>query len=421
MRGIGGIGGIEGEDELALDIGVDATQPQKGQPMHLGRTQAEHRSLPVWAFVAMALLVGWLLGTLMSAGPAHPVVAESDRTFALPALAATFPPPHPPVANQEGPVEAVYEQFEPRPVGGEEVVVVMVQAPLRGVAIPAQITVIDQGVATQIDLDRLIAGVSQGVIGQGDQRMLVVDDAVIFMSLDSVMAFDPFEKTEPTKIAQAIYLLPGSGSGRAWAVTSGSQSVLNIDVQDRRVIAEYDMTLVGAPLGSFDGGLVVAPANRTLGKFALWNPRRGIERIWTVDERSSFIDAAGTVLVIRTPQGLASYDTVTGSLNQTDVAISASQQHRAFVSPDGARLAVVERGSVAELPIVRVIDLASGETIDEFTTAFEWQLRWLNPNEIMFMEPLPKAVRVMLRDTTDQSSRSITDLAGPNYWVTIAE
>ena len=240
--------------------------------------------------IAIALFVGWVLGALLNANP------------------------EPRSAEPEQPEEVV-------PPVSDVLTVVMVQAPLRGVAIPADIRVIEDGVSTAIETDQQIAGATQGVIGQGDRRMLVVEDSVVFMAVDSVMIFDPFTKSEPIEVAEAIYLLPGSEPGRAWAVTSRSQSVLDIDVRAQRVRAEYDLTAVGTPLGSYSGGLVVAPQNRTLGAFALWSPARGIEKLWAMHDEAAFIGSGGNVLAVHTPQGLAAYNTVAGKSEDAAAAV----------------------------------------------------------------------------------------------------
>jgi hypothetical protein len=348
--------------------------------------------------VVLALLAGWVLGASLNARPvADPVeaVEEADVELDVPA-----------------------EELATEPAASERVTVVMVQAPLRGVAIPAQLTVIEDGVPTPIVTDRRIAGATQSVIGQADQRLLVVGDSVVFMAVDAVMVFDPATRSEPVEIATAIYLMDGSAPGRVWAVTSGSRSVLDIDVRERSVRAEYDLTGVGLPVGSFAGGLVVVPFNDSLGEFALWSPRRGIERLWDLSDRSTFLDASDNTIVVHTSQGVASYDVVAGSLNQTEVQLEPRARHRSFVSPDGARLAVLERGTIVQLPTVSVIDLQSGEMVDQFETAYEWQLQWASDHEILFVIGTADDVEVMIRDTKTSTSSVVTSLAGPQYWVT---
>jgi len=408
----------EGQQGVTQDIGVGEN------PAVPPRTRPERRQLPVWAAIAMALLVGWVLGTATSRtatnvvepGPVvEPTPAASPRPAASPIPAASPTP-------IEGPVEAVYETVTTDPAKTDPtdlLTVVMVQAPLRGVAIPADIKVIENGIATQIELDRSIAGATQGVVGQGDRRMLVVEDSVVFMAVDAVMIFDPVKKTEPVQVAKAIYLLPGSGPGLAWAVTSGSGSVIEIDVRAQVRRQEYDLNEVGAPLASYNGGLVVAPADRSLGAFALWSPARGVESL-IFEEHVTFVGAAGNVLIVHTPLGLASYDTVTGVLTQTGHDLPPSAQRRSIVSPDGSHVAVAAQGSVTELPVVLIVNTMTGKQVDVFFAAFAWQLQWINQTEILFMLPKVDGVRVMLRDIADGTSLPVTDLVGPNFWVTVA-
>jgi len=402
---------VADDDGWLNDIGVATRVESDRSDRAQGRAR---RSLPAWALVVLSVLIGWLIGTITAArGDSEPATTPPPTAISE----SVMPEPDQPATAATVPIS--------EELGSDLVTVVLVQAPLRGVPIPADITVIDDEGSTGISTGRSITGVAQTVAGQADQRILVVDDLVVFMALDSVMSFDPFEKSEPVELATAIYLMPGSNPGRVWAVTSRSQSVLDIDVRSGTVRAEYDLRTIGRPLGTFQGGLVVAPVDRRLGSFAIWNPRQGIERLLSIDEDAVFLDAAGNNLAIRTAQGLASYNVVTGSLSQTRIEISAGEQHRSFVSPDGARLAVVDRGTVAELPSVRIVDLASGEVIDAFETAFEWQLQWTSPTEVLFTDVRTSAsggltVSVRLRDVTRGQDRSITDLSGPNFWVTVA-
>jgi len=410
------------DDHPSMDIGVTPTHSKTRAAGRSRPLVGDRRKLPPWALATAALLVGWILGSVLSPGQSNRVAEKFEQERAdlerlaelgVEELEAEAPEPAP-------------EQSSQANLGAEDrLTVVIVQAPLRGVAIPAELTVIDeQGVPTPIDVDREVAGATQRVVGQADQRLLVVEESVAFMAVDEVMIFDPKAKSEPEKVAEAIYLMAGSDPGHTWAVTSGSDSVLDIDVRARELRAEYDLTDVGQPVGSFNGGLVVVPVNRRLGDFALWSPRRGVEKLWDLwdqwelNDRATFLDASGNVIVVHTPQGLASYNVVTGSLTQTDRQLETRLQHRAFVSPDGALLAVVQRGSVTELPSVVIIDLATGSEVDRFATAYEWHLQWVSGNEVLFVLGPPADTRVMIRNVEQSESEVIASIDGARYWVT---
>ena len=386
-----------GEDaaDLGADIGLPSARERVPTPARVAR-----RRLPVWAIGLGALGLGWVLGVVLSTSPQS-----------LPET-----PPAQPVAEQTN-----TEPDDARPDGLVDVgltTVVLVQAPLRGVAIPTELVVIDGAGPTAIVSDTEVAGATQQVIGQADQRLLVVDDLVVFMAVNDVMVFDPQGKTEPQKVAEAIYLMPGSASGRVWGVTSGSDTVLDIDIRSEQVLDEFDLSAFGKPVGSFAGGLVLTPANPSFGPFALWSPRRGIEPAPLDAEDLEFLDAAGNIVAVHTAEGIASYDTVTGTTRQTDTVLAPRTRHRTLLSPDGARLAVVERGSVTELPQVTVIDLATGVVIDEFGTSYEWQLQWVSPTDLLFIEGALTDIRVKLRTTTDSTTTPVVPLDGPHYWVT---
>lgn len=271
----------------------------------------------------------------------------------------------------------------------------------------------------QVEFDEQISGLNQGGLGQPDRRMIVVDNHVVFMASDAVMMFDPREPTSPTQVANGIYLLPGSAVGHVWVVGSGSNSVTDLDVARTQTAGTYDMTSVGVPLASVRSGLVVAPTDRSIGSLALWSPRRGVEPI-DIGADGSFIDASGNTIAFSIDGALASYDLLTGVLTQTTRSISASDRHRALISPQGDQLAVVERGSVAELPRVLVLDVRTGAEVDEFTSAFEWQLQWTSDHEMLFVSPASDGVQIKMRDVRAQTETLTAELDSPNYWVTIA-
>lgn len=433
----------ESENDI-FDIGVEGTQ--KVTPLRRSRqtqTSRQRRSLPLWAVVALAVLVGWILGSVMAptSTPDDTVAQPVDQPQALADTTAVEPGPveddplgRDPVdrgnrLTDEGPVEAVYQQTSgsTRPDGGpipglfvDDVTVVIAEPEsVPGALVPATINVFEAGIFTRYAVDKPVAEPTQAVVGHVDHRMLVVEDKVLFIAGESVMLFDLAEKNSPSTLAEASSLLPGSDPGHAWAVSADGMSVVDINVREGLVRAEYDLTNVGMPLASYRGGLVVAPENARLGRFALWSPSRGIDKIWSIDDDATFIDAASNVIVLQTAQGLASYNAVTGALTQTERSVSARQQDRSFVSPDGARLAIVERETVADLPTVVIVDLASGEAIDEFVAASEWQLHWVSNHEMLSVSPHNRPARVVLRDTSEASSTSILELAGPTYWVTV--
>lgn len=275
------------------------------------------------------------------------------------------------------------------------------------------------GIVTPVDVDRQISASSLEGFANGQKRITVVDGLVVFMAQDSVMVLDPVTKEEPVEVATAIYFMTGSDAGRVWAVTSGSNRVLDVDVRAGVVRADYDLAEVGVPVGSFAGGLIVAPTDRSVGKFALWSPRRGVESLGAFASDSVFMDAGGNLLVAHAEDGMVTYNAVTGEVTRTGRQMTRGEQYRAIVSPDGSRVAVVERAPIGELPRVVILDARTGGEIDTFPTAFEWQLQWVSDDEIVYIAARGRAVTVKLRDTSLRQSTSVADLAGPNYWITV--
>gem|GEM_PF-2906598 len=434
---------LGGEADV-FDIGVDADRSTSSRPAQ--RNAGASRPLPRWAFAAFALLVGWLLGSLLSSGTEtaaaeDPAVApipaspSAEQATAVVELADPTPPLNElPLRSGASPTGSFDTSDFTNPdtivspdtdlitnEPEDDAVVVMVNAPLRGVPIPADITVIEGDIATKIDIDQQISGAIEGSLRQTERRMLVVDDAVVFMALDAVMTFDLGDTPQPVQLATAIYLLKGSSPGRAWAVTSGSQSVIDIDLRNRRAQATYALTDVGSPLASFDGGLVIAPTDIAAhGRVALWSPAQGITAIPAIYDDADFIGAAGDTLVFFRRGGLATYNVVTGWNWQTPIDLPASIHRRSLVSPDARSLAVTVQGTVTQLPVVQVIDIETGEQIDWFEAAFAWQLRWVSETELLFLNPANDGVQVMLRDTARGTTRQLTDLVGPNFWVALA-
>ena len=407
----------DADDEFSgFDIGVEQVSPPSA---------SRNRALPTWALIVLALALGWLLGVVTSGAQSSEEIAAEPPTVEPVPTAESSPgvePDRDPVATPSTATgePAAIEPAEPAS-SSERVAVVLLEAPLRGVAIPADLSVIEQGVTTPIAVDLMISGATSSWVGRGARRILVADHHVVFMALDAVMMFDPLNKSEPIEVAtDAIHLLPGPDDASVWLVGSGSRSVRLYSVASGEVSETFDLSDIGAPLASYAGGLVVAPKDASAGTLAVWSPSEGMTSLG-IDADYSFVDAGGNRLVLAGPQGIATHDIVTGELRDTGRFIERTQQHRAIVSPDGRRLAIVERLIITELPMVVVIDTLTGATLDAFETAFEWQLQWVSADELLFALPQGRSVQLNVRDTTTKTSEEVADLSSPNYLVTTVQ
>lgn len=255
------------------------------------------------------------------------------------------------------------------------------------------------------------------------ERSLAVNDTVFLISGGEVFALDTQQGvTKGRGIAPADGLLPGhgAGTGNLWAIDVEPQLVRLIDVASSQVRATYDISVAGLPLASYSGGLVVAPQIDGFGPFALWNPARGIERIWAVDEDAVFVGAAESTIVLQTSQGVASYDTVTGSMFQSDRQLSDAQLASANVSPDGRALAFQGQAAVDDPESIVVVELPSGTVQDEFPTGDVDKMQWVSSTEIVHLGA-DDDLQVQLRDTSSGFDTSITQLDAPIEWMTLVD
>lgn len=392
------------EDE-PVDIGFDsgrADLARANRPVSGG----ERRRLPAWVIALLALGIGWFLGAFFGAtSPSEDAVEPAAVPTATSVQSPAVPTPTPPPVAE--------------PMTAPPTAVLVVQAPLRGIAIPAEVRIIEDGIARSLDVPGEVSASNLDGFGYGQRRILSVAGAAVFMASERVMVL-PDSLETPVEIAEAIYLLPGSHEDRVWAVTAGTRSVLDIDVPAQRVVAEYDLGPIGAPLGSFAGGLVVTPEDRTLGPIATWNPRRGVEATGLPSD-ATFIDAGGNTLAIHTADGLAAFDAITGVVTQTERQLSTSDQYRSASSPDGSMLALVERRPIGEFPQVVVLDVRTGAEVDRFETAYEWQMKWINRGDILHLGIDDEEIQVVVRTVDTQASVLVAELAAPNFWVTVLD
>jgi len=433
-----------GDEADVFDIGVDADGPPSPRPPR--RSSGASRPLPRWAFAAFALLVGWLLGSLLNSGtetaaaedPAvAPIPASPSAEQATAVVELADPTPTlielPPTSGASPAFSFDTDASNPDTIVSpgtdlittepeDDVVVVIVNAPLRGVSIPADITVIEGGVASKIDVDQQVSGGTDAALNQTERQIQLVDDAVVFMALDTVMTFDLGGSPRPVQLATASYLLEGSSPGRVWAVTADSRSVIDIDVRNRRAHATYALTDVGPPLASFDGGLVIAPVDAaTHGPVALWSPAQGITDIPSIYDDADFIGATADTLVFSRGSVLLSYNVVTGWNWQTPMDLPRGLLRRSLVSPDAHTLATTASGRIIDFSVVAIIDIETGAEIDWFEVTFARHIRWVSETELLYLAPVADRVQVMLRDTETGTSRMLANLTGPNFWVAIAD
>ena len=61
------------------------------------------------------------------------------------------------------------------------------------------------------------------------------------------------------------------------------------------------------------------------------------------------------------------------------------------------------------------VDLVSGDSVDGFAAASEWQLHWMSNHEMLLVLPHNRPAQVVKRDSSTATSTSLVELAGPTY------
>ena len=343
------------------------------------------------------VLVGLVVAVLLG------VVAAADRD---------------PFRSDEGPDDpniARRVSSDVSPVSDTNDRIVLVRSPIGLTAVPAELTVVENGraVVREYDLE-VYPGFSRADMPAG-RRIQIVGDAVVFLSLGELTAVNAVLPAEVVELGEAVYLLPGSAPGHLWAVGGGSRTVRDVEVASR-ASTTYDMAGVGVPLDSYAGGLVLSPADRSLGRVAVWSPDTGVSPVVASDD-TRFVGAGGTKLIFVGPERLETFDTGTGESSVVDSPVGDVDKILNEVSPDGSYLAVVHLRSPVELPLVNVIDTSTGAVLDALGNALTWQLQWINDHEIMFIRLAGDNYRFVARDIESGIERDLVEVADPRYWV----
>lgn len=384
-----------GDQPSGFDIGVASTP---GAVVNGGgRGAGQRRRLPVWMMVVSALLVGWLFGSLLGSSQSNSsATTASTPTPEAVRVRATM-------VVEPAPVSVVGDGALSLPAS------TLVIAPANQGPPGASMLLIDEAGSDEITLDG-------GVV---TAQPLAVDNGVAVIAGGTVYIV-PTSAGASIAVTEADVLMPGTESGTLWAVRPNRRTVQLIDVGSRSVRATYDLSTVGTPLASYDGGLIVAPDIERFGPFALWSPARGIERIWLLEADASFVDAIASTIVLQTDRGLASYDTVTGSLSQTDVRLDAAALDGAKISPNGTAVAIpVDATNGAEMSIA-VVDLATGDIADTFETGPDTNIWWVS-NEQMLHHGVDDDQQIWLRDTRLSFSTRLHRPEMPFVWMTLGD
>lgn len=254
--------------------------------------------------------------------------------------------------------------------------------------------------------------------GGFEHPILIVGDYVLFTSPEGAYTLD-LDLSEPAmKIAEESFLVPGSGTDKAWIV--GCCEPQWFDSFDGTADAVEGRTTIDAgfgwPLAGYRDGLLFQPNDTAAyGSVAYW-PAGGTPEPFElrVDPQSGVHTVAGDLAVLVAPGPLLSVvDLNTGDTlatlpfesdggNVTGVCFSPDQRYLAAVSSTGP---------------LEVWEVDSGATVGRMDTSSDlWAVGWAAPTELLFISDVQGETRLRDFHADTLATNDIARLSAPGIW-----
>lgn len=283
--------------------------------------------------------------------------------------------------------------------------------------VATHLTTVSGGTAQTAMLDYAIsAGVGRGLLGVGDQRLRIVGRDVVYISLGETVILPLDTLDEPIAVGTGVYLLPSGSDGRVWVVGSGARWVRHLDVASRSTGPEIRLGDIGRPLAGVTSGLVMSLRAADPGALALRNELGEVEPLH-IDPVLEFVAAAGDTVVLSDGDSLLVHDITDGTTRSLAITHAEHARSNEFIiSPSGTRIAIVERGTLTDLPRVRVYDLHGGREVMEIDPALGWQLQWISEDDILYLDPTGGEYALSIADVDAGSSRRTIGLSNSAIW-----
>ncbi len=281
-----------------------------------------------------------------------------------------------------------------------------------------QLTSVSGDVMKTRVLDKAIsAGIGRGLLGVGDQRLRIVGNDVVYVSLGETVILPLDSSQGPIEVGRGVYLLPSATEGHVWMVGSGARWVRHLDVALRSPGPEVRLEDVGRPLAAVSDGLVVSLHDSATRALAVWDMREGAATTLAIDPGLEYIAAAGHTVVLSDGDFLSTHDVADGTTRALEIDHPEHARPNAFVvSPLGASIAIASAGTISELPAVDVFDLQTGRLLMNIDPAIGWQLQWVSETEILYLDPTDGQYALSIADIEAGSTRQTIGLSGSSFW-----
>jgi len=254
--------------------------------------------------------------------------------------------------------------------------------------------------------------------GGFEHPMLIVGDYVLFTSPEGAYTLD-LDLTEPAmKIAEESFLVPGSGTDKAWIV--GCCEPQWFDSFDGTAGAVEGRTTIDAgfgwPLAGYRDGLLFQPNDTEIHGSVVYWPAGGTPEplAFPLDPQSGIHTVAGDLAVLVAPGPLLSVvDLETGDTfatlpfesdegNVTGVCFSPDQRYLSAVSSTG---------------LLEVWELGSGATVGRMDPSSDlWSVGWAAPTELLFITDVKGESRLRAFHVDTLTTSDIARLSAPGIW-----
>ncbi|MBT8240847.1 MAG: hypothetical protein KJN63_06430 [Acidimicrobiia bacterium] len=261
------------------------------------------------------------------------------------------------------------------------------------------------------------AGIGRGLLGVGDQRLRIVGEDAVYVSLGETVILPLDSARGPIEVGRGVYLLPSATEGRVWMVGSGARWVRHLDVKTRSAGPEVRLEDLGRPLAAVSDGLILSVHDSPTPALAVWDMRNGVATTLAIDASLEFIAAAGLTVVLSDGESLLAHDIADETTRALEIEHAEHARPNEFVvSPLGSSIAIAKAGTLSDLPVVDVYDLKDGRQMMEIDPAIGWQLQWISETEILYLDPTHGQYALSIADVETGLTRRTIGLKGSSFW-----